>query len=187
MNDLLSADNNHRHVIQMAENSTGTAISLEKFFEEIEAVKEELNELEKLHVRLRKSHEKSKRLHSAKEVKELRCRMDSDVSLSLKKAKFVKGSLESLERSNEASRGLKDCGPGSSSDRTRSGVVSGLRKKLKESMESFNELREEISLEYRQTVKRRYFTVTGENPTDKTVDLLISTGIHSFIQLFYVL
>jgi len=43
-------------------------------------------------------------------------------------------------------------------------------------MESFNNLRQQISSEYRETVQRRYFTVTGENPDDKTVDLLISTG-----------
>jgi syntaxin 1B/2/3 len=43
-------------------------------------------------------------------------------------------------------------------------------------METFNRLRELISSEYRETVQRRYFTVTGENPDDKTLDLLISTG-----------
>ncbi|KAJ6698462.1 SYNTAXIN [Salix purpurea] len=67
-------------------------------------------------------------------------------------------------------------GRGSSSDRTRTSVVNGLRKKLKDLMESFNGLRQKISTEYRETVERRYFTVTGENPDEKTLDLLISTG-----------
>ncbi|KAM2229644.1 hypothetical protein ACFX1S_014149 [Malus domestica] len=43
-------------------------------------------------------------------------------------------------------------------------------------MDSFNDLRNKISSEHRETVQRRYFTVTGENPDDKTLDLLISTG-----------
>ncbi|XP_045795850.1 syntaxin-121-like [Trifolium pratense] len=176
MNDLLSVDNNHRHVIEMAGNSTATPQTLEKFYEEVEAVKKQLKELDQLHINLRNSHEKSKKLHSAKTVKELRSKMDSDVILSLKKAKLIKSRLESLDRSNEASRSLPDCGPGSSSDRTRVVVVSGLRKNLKDSMESFNGLREQISSEYRETVQRRYFTVTGEKADDKTVDLLISTG-----------
>jgi syntaxin 1B/2/3 len=102
--------------------------------------------------------------------------MDDDVSVALKKAKMVKLKLEALERSNAANRNLPGCGPGSSSDRTRSSVVNGLKKKLKDSMETFNRLRELISSEYRETVQRRYFTVTGENPDDKTLDLLISTG-----------
>ncbi|XP_061362481.1 syntaxin-121-like [Gastrolobium bilobum] len=174
MNDLLSSPNskNHQHVIEMAEGT----MNLEKFFEEVESVKEELKELERLHHSLRSSNEQSKTLHSAKAVKDLRSRMDSDVTLSLKKAKLVKVRLEALDRSNETSRSLPGCGPGSSSDRTRTSVVSGLRKNLKDSMESFNNLREQISSEYRDTVQRRYYTVTGENPDDKTVDLLISTG-----------
>lgn len=189
-NEQVSPDNRH-HVIQM----TGVAppssppqtdgVNLDKFFEEVESVKEELKELERLHEKLRGSHEKSKTLHSAKAVKELRSNMDADVTLALKKAKLVKVRLEALDRSNEANRSLPGSGPGSSSDRTRTSVVSGLRKKLKDSMDSFNNLRQQISSEYRETVQRRYYTVTGENPDDKTVDLLISTGTYLNSQKFF--
>ncbi|RVW72658.1 Syntaxin-121 [Vitis vinifera] len=55
-------------------------------------------------------------------------------------------------------------------------LVNGLRKKLRDSMDAFTSIRNQISSEYRETVQRRYFTVTGENPDEKTVDLLISTG-----------
>ncbi|MED6107590.1 hypothetical protein PIB30_015339 [Stylosanthes scabra] len=171
--DQVSPDN-HSHVIEMG--ATDGNVHLDKFFEEVEVVKEELKELEKLHESLRVSHERSKTLHSAKAVKDLRASMDADVSIALKKAKLVKVRLEALDRSNAASRSLPGAGPGSSSDRTRTSVVSGLRKKLKDSMDSFNNLRQQISSEYRETVQRRYYTVTGENPDEKTVDLLISTG-----------
>ncbi|KAK3405703.1 hypothetical protein EUGRSUZ_K01922 [Eucalyptus grandis] len=148
--------------------SSGGA-NLDKFFEDVECIKEELKELESLHQRLRSSHEQSKTLHNARAVKDLRSRMEGD-------AKVVKVRLEALDRSNAANRSLPGCGPGSSSDRTRTSVVSGLRKKLQDSMESFNALRQLISSEYRETVQRRYFTVTGENPDERTLDLLISTG-----------
>ena len=62
--------------------------------------------------------------------------------------------------------------------------MNGLRKKLKDSIESFNNLRQQISSEYREIVQRRYFTVTGKNPDDKTVELLISTGHLLFQTLF---
>lgn len=155
--------------------SSGGA-NLDKFFEDVECIKEELKELESLHQRLRSSHEQSKTLHNARAVKDLRSRMEGDVTAALKKAKVVKVRLEALDRSNAANRSLPGCGPGSSSDRTRTSVVSGLRKKLQDSMESFNALRQLISSEYRETVQRRYFTVTGENPDERTLDLLISTG-----------
>lgn len=195
MNDLLSSSfsrfrsqeqvspDNHNHVIEMSSPTTEQAgVHLDRFFEEVEGVKEELKELDRLYESLRVSHEKSKTLHSAKAVKDIRSRMDADVANALKNAKLVKVRLEALDRSNEASRSLPGAGPGSSSDRTRSSVVSGLRKKLKDSMDSFNNLRQQISSEYKETIQRRYYTVTGEKPDDKTVDLLISTGTYIYHQ-----
>ncbi|CAJ1967279.1 unnamed protein product [Sphenostylis stenocarpa] len=188
MNDLISGSFSRfrgdrspdpHHVIEMSgagDGPPGGKVNFDKFFEDVEGVKEELRELEGLAASLRSSHEQSKTLHNANAVRDLRSRMDGDVSLALKKAKLIKLKLEALDRSNAANRNLPGCGPGSSSDRTRTSVVNGLKKKLRDSMESFNEIRQLVSSEYRETVQRRYFTVTGENPDDNTLDLLISTG-----------
>ncbi|XP_030553825.1 syntaxin-121-like [Rhodamnia argentea] len=182
MNDLLSgsfarsSDDRDFHTIELTGGGGGAGVNLDKFFEDAESIKDELKELEAIHKRLQSSHEQSKTLHNARAVKDLRARMDSDVATALKKAKLVKVRLEALERANASNRSLPGCGPGSSSDRTRTSVVNGLRKKLKDNMEGFNKLREKISSEYKETVQRRYYTVTGENPDERTVDLLISTG-----------
>lgn len=158
-----------------APSSTG-GVNLDKFFEDVETVKEDLKEVEELLRKLKSAHEESKILHNATAVKELRSNMERDVSQALKKAKLIKVRLEALDRANAANRNVSGCGPGSSADRTRTSVVSGLRKKLKEKMDEFQELRQKINAEYRETVQRRYYTVTGENPDEKTVDMLISTG-----------
>ena len=55
----------------------------------------------------------------------------------LRRAKAVKGKLEELDRSNATSRKVPGCGPGSSTDRTRTSVVAGLGKKLKDLMDDF--------------------------------------------------
>ncbi|TKY61913.1 Syntaxin-121 protein [Spatholobus suberectus] len=186
MNDLFSTTSSSRsdqpppspdhHVIEIPGGGDDGGANLPKFFGDVESIKEELKEVERLKQSLKRSHEQSKTLHRANAVKDLRSAMEADVALALKKAKLVKLQLEALERSNADRRSLPGCGPGSSSDRTRTSVAVGLKKKLKDSLDGFNDLRHQINSEYRETVQRRYFTVTGENPDDKTVDLLISTG-----------
>ncbi|EPS62344.1 hypothetical protein M569_12449 [Genlisea aurea] len=154
----------------------GGGVNLNRFFDDVEAVKEELADLESFYARLQTDHEQSRTLHNAAAVKELRTRMDGDISSALKKAKVIKVRLEALDRSNASQRSLPGCGPGSSSDRTRTSVVNGLRKKLYDSMNRFNDLRQRIGSEYRETIQRRYYAVTGENPDEKTLDHLIDTG-----------
>ncbi|KAL7092302.1 hypothetical protein ACP275_12G157500 [Erythranthe tilingii] len=178
MNDLFSAGSFSRYRDQDShsiEMTTG-GVNLDRFFEDVESIKEELTNLETLHTKLNAAHEQSKTLHNAAAVKNLRSKMDADVAASLKKAKLVKVKLEALDRSNAANRSVPGCGPGSSSDRTRTSVVNGLRKKLHDAMNRFNDLRQKMGLEYRETVQRRYFTVTGENPDEKLLDSLIETG-----------
>ncbi|VFQ59238.1 unnamed protein product [Cuscuta campestris] len=181
MNDLLSRSFSAprgfppppgSHAVEM----TGGDANLPKFFEDVDAIKADLKNVEEIHARLRTAHEKSKTLHDPKQVRSLRSEMDRDASLALKQAKLIKHRLEELDRSNAANRQIHGFGPGSSADRTRTSVVNGLRVKLKEFVNQFRDLREKIDAEYRDTVHRRYFTVTGENPDEKVLDTLISTG-----------
>ncbi|KAI8562886.1 hypothetical protein RHMOL_Rhmol03G0070200 [Rhododendron molle] len=153
-----------------------SGVNLDKFFEDVEGVKDDLRDLETLYASLQAAHEQSKTLLSAKGVRDLRSKMDGDVTSALKKAKVIKVRLEALDRNNAANRSVPGCGPGSSSDRTRTSVVNGLRKKLQDSMNSFNDLRGRIGSEYKETVRRRYYTVTGESADESVVDRLISTG-----------
>ncbi|KAI3409283.1 uncharacterized protein J3R85_019520 [Psidium guajava] len=158
-------------------------VNLDKFFEDVENVKEDMNQVEKLYKRLQEANEECKTVHNAKTVKELRSRMDADVGLVLKRAKIIKGKLEALERSNVAHRSIPGCGPGTSADRTRTAVVGGLGKKLKDLMDDFQSLRSKMNEEYKETVERRYFTITGQKADEETIENLISSGeSESFLQ-----
>jgi len=55
-------------------------------------------------------------------------------------------------------------------------VTNGLRKKLKELMMDFQALRQKTMSEYRETVGRCYYTVTGENPDEEVIEKIISNG-----------
>ncbi|CAN1165957.1 SYP124 [Linum perenne] len=136
-----------------------------------------------LYKSLQEANEEVKTVHNAKTVKALRSRMDSDVGQVLKRVKIIKGKLEALERSNAAARSIQGCGPGSSADRTRTSVVGGLGKKLKNQMDEFQNLRAKMSAEYKETIERRYFTITGEKASEDFIDNLIETGeSESFLQ-----
>lgn len=147
MNDLFSGSfkkyqdlKRQIHVDDIETGGGGTGnetIDLDRFFEDVEKVKDDMKDVEKLYKRLQELNEETKTAHNAKAVKELRSRMDSDVAQVLKRVKVIKGKLEALDRSNVAHRSIPGCGPGSSADRTRTSVVSGLGKKLKVMMDEF--------------------------------------------------
>nr|CAB3446085.1 unnamed protein product [Digitaria exilis] len=165
MNDLFSsgsfkkyADLKHQVVLDDLESGggEGEGPDLARFFEDVEVVKDDMRGLESLYRRLQSAHEEGKTAHDAGAVKALRARTDADVADVLRRAKAVKGKLEALDRANAASRKLPGSGPGSSTDRTRTSVVTGL--------------------EYKETVARRYYTVTGEKAEESTVEALIASG-----------
>ncbi|XP_040377275.1 syntaxin-124-like [Oryza brachyantha] len=188
MNDLFSsgsfkkyADLKHQVVLDDMESGgggggEGEGANLDGFFEDVEGVREEMRALEALHRRLQAAHEESKTAHDAGAVKSLRARMDADVEQVLRRARAVRAGLQALDRANAASRKLPGRGPGSSTDRTRSSVVSGLGAKLKDLMDDFQGLRSRMAEEYKETVARRYYTVTGESADEATVEALISSG-----------
>eukprot|EP00250_Pteridium_aquilinum_P017231 c23516_g1_i1 orf=606-1532(-) len=161
----------------------GEQQSLAMFFEEVSGVKKEMEKVKELLGRLQGAHEESKRAHQAQTMKDVRERMDGDVREVLLKARAIKGKLEDLDASNQASRRVAGCGPGTPSDRTRTSITNALRKKLKDLMEEFQSLREMARGEYRETVKRRFYTVNGQLPDEETVERIIETGeSESFLQ-----
>jgi syntaxin 1B/2/3 len=72
-----------------------------------------------------------------------------------KVARNIKTELEDLDRANLSSRKSPGCEAGTPTDRTRISITNTLRKKLKDLMGEFQELRQKIMGEYRDTIERR--------------------------------
>jgi syntaxin 1B/2/3 len=79
----------------------------------------------------------------------------------------VKNKLEVLDRDSEAAKKVKGQGVGSASERTRTTITAGLKKKLKDIMGEFSDLRNRIQEEYREIVERRVYTITGTKRAGK--------------------
>ena len=177
MNDLLSRSfSREKGSFDLESGGDMEEKNLTPFFSKVSLIKGEMEQIKQLLLKLKEAHEESKTIHKAQAMKSLRERMDRDVVQILKKAKFIKGKLEELDKANLSSRRIPGCGQGSSADRTRIATTNGLRNSLKKMMGEFQSLRQIIMAEYKETVERRYYTVTGEKADEETIDHIIETG-----------
>ncbi|KAK2372918.1 syntaxin-related protein KNOLLE [Trifolium repens] len=152
--------------------------NLSQFFHEVEAIKVEMKEITNLLLDLQQLNEETKSTHSAKVLRGLRDRMDSDMVAVLRKANVIKARLDALQKSNIANRSISECyKEGSPIDRTRVSVTNGLKVKLRDMMNDFQSLRDKILLDHKEDLKRRYYTVTGEVPSDEVMDKMISGSL----------
>ncbi|KAK8942117.1 Syntaxin-124 [Platanthera guangdongensis] len=132
----------------------GEAANLQKFFKDVDDIKEEMKHFEQLYALLRNLNEETKIVHIAKTMKNLRPQMDLETEKILRRANAVKQKLEMLDESNAACRNAPGCGPGYSADRTRTSMVAALGTTLKNLVDDFQSLRSRIADEYRETVER---------------------------------
>lgn len=148
--------------------------NLSQFFQEVAFIKTTMDEITSLVHDLQILNEETKSTHSAKVLRGLRDRMESDTVSILRKAKIVKERLQSLDRSNATN--------GSCVDRTRMTITNGLRVKLREMMNDFQALREKILSDHREDLKRRCYNATGELPSEDVLEKMVSGGEN--VQLF---
>lgn len=128
------------------------------------------------HQKLEDSNEYSKQITRSDEMHTLRESMQQDANAISRAADQIKRQLQELDDSNTASLKKKGCGPGSSSERTRTAVTAALKKKLKELMGEFQGLRARIQKEYREVVERRVYTVTGQHASEDEIERMIDAG-----------
>ncbi|GLT73435.1 hypothetical protein SLA2020_452960 [Shorea laevis] len=130
--------------------------NLSQFFQEVDAIKAEMEEITNLLFDLQHLNEETKSTHSAKVLHGLRDRMDSDMVAVLRKAKTVKARLEALDRSNVTNR------------------------------KSQKHTRRELLLigqgYHKEDLKRRYYTATGEVPSEEVIEKMVSGAVK--VQLF---
>ncbi|KAK6924381.1 Syntaxin, N-terminal domain [Dillenia turbinata] len=164
-------------------NKPGHEENLSLFFQEVEAIKSEMEGIKNLLLDLQNLNEETKSTHSAKVLRGLRDQMESNTVSILRKANIIKAKLEALDRSNiENRRILFQYREGSAVDRTRISVTNGLRVKLREMMSDFHSLRQRILSGHKEDLKRRYFMATGNEPTEEVMSKMVSGSLR--VQVF---
>ncbi|KAJ1398358.1 Target SNARE coiled-coil-like proteiny domain [Sesbania bispinosa] len=167
----------------------GGDLGLDSFFKKVQELDKQYAKLDNLLRKLQDAHEESKSVTKAPAMKvcnydiamkknllKYKQRMEKDVDEVKKTAHYLKTKIEELDKENLANRQKPGCGKGSAADRSRTATTLSLKKKLKDKMAEFQNLRESIHQEYREVVERRVFTVTGTRADEETIDRLIETG-----------
>ncbi|KAK2076010.1 hypothetical protein QBZ16_001346 [Prototheca wickerhamii] len=150
--------------------------SMDAFFKEVAAIKALMSDVRRSQTRLADAHQQTKMVTRSAEVHDLREKMQAEIASVSKSAEAIKKRLAELDRGNEAALKKGLMAPGSSAERTRTAMTGALKKKLKDLMGEFQDLRARVSAEYRETVERRVYTVTGQRATEAEVEELIDTG-----------
>ncbi|KAH7520019.1 syntaxin-112 isoform X1 [Ziziphus jujuba] len=158
--------------------------NLSLFYQEVAAIKSDLlEEITNLLLDLQTLNEEAKSTHSAKILRGLRDRMDSNIVSVLRKAKIVKARLEALDHSNEINRRISTAfAEGSPVDRTRVAITNGLRVRMRDLMNGFQSLREKITSDHKEDLRRRYYYLMGEIPSEEVIEKMVSGAMK--VELF---
>ncbi|XP_020256574.1 syntaxin-132-like isoform X2 [Asparagus officinalis] len=149
---------------------------MEGFLKKVGDVETLMEKLSKQLKKLEEANLETKSVTKASAMKALKQRMEKDVNDVMKITRSIKTKLEEIDRDNLSNREKPGCEKGTAVDRSRMAMTVALKKKLKDRMNEFQNLRKTIQDEYREVVERRVFTVTGTKPNEEMIDHLIETG-----------
>ncbi|KAG1680000.1 hypothetical protein FOA52_007064 [Chlamydomonas sp. UWO 241] len=150
--------------------------SMAEFFAAVEDIKSDIEGIKALQGQVVDLHEAGKTMIKTKDVKQQQADMQAKINEVSKLARATKKELDELDKESLKARKLEGCGEGSANERTRTTITSGLKKRLRDLMAEFSDLRNRMEDEYRQLVSRRLQTVTGEQPSDADVDKIVEGG-----------
>eukprot|EP00877_Chromochloris_zofingiensis_P014439 jgi/Chrzof1/9249/UNPLg00216.t1 len=158
------------------DQQTGKGDEMNAFFERVSDIKADMNEIQAKQRQIQAMNERSKSIVRPKEMQQIRQDMQVTINEVSAVAHKVKSKVEALDKLNEAALQKKGQGIGTASERTRTSITAGLKKKLKDMMGEFSDLRARIHDEYRDVVERRVYTVTGQHLPEDDIDRMIDTG-----------
>ncbi|KAJ3669332.1 hypothetical protein LUZ60_011282 [Juncus effusus] len=165
MNDLMTDSFVGGHP-QNPDLESGSDPSLRKFFTEAEAANHEMLSIQALLAQITTENESRKTEHRREVLRSLSKRINGEMAEAVRKARVVRGRLEAMDRKVDRKDG------------NRVGVVRGLSLKLREVMGQFQGLRGRMVEEDREAVRRCYYTITGENPSEEVIEGILSSGVH---------
>lgn len=142
---------------------------VEAFSSEVENVKQDLIDMEKLYASLQQCNQDMKEAGSGRAMRDVRERLNSDLDNLEKLVKQINKKYEGLVRANAAQR------KGSSDDDRRESMISDLVETLQSIMRAFQTLRTQMETDNRVLIEARFYAITHEKATAEAIDNLIAS------------
>ncbi|KAG0470911.1 hypothetical protein HPP92_017611 [Vanilla planifolia] len=149
---------------------------MENFFKRVREVEELMQKISDNLEKLQEANEETKHVSRTSSMKDVKKRIDKEMDEVGNVARVIKMKLEEIDLDNLENQKNPGCEKGTAVDRSRTTLTASLRKKLRVKVDDFQRLRQIIQEEYREIVRRRFFTATGINPTEEMIDELIESG-----------
>ncbi|KAL1560173.1 syntaxin-125-like protein [Salvia divinorum] len=141
---------------------------LEMFSVEVENVKQDVMNLERLYNSLQESNEDIKKAEDSGMMRDIRGRLNTDLDDLFKLAKQINKKYEGLVRANAAQRGSAD-------DQVRASMISDVIQALQFIMCRFQSLRTQMETDQRQIIEAKFYAITREKATAEAIDNLIAS------------
>ncbi|KAL0353147.1 UNVERIFIED_CONTAM: syntaxin [Sesamum calycinum] len=170
----VDAHNGHQKTDDIERGRHGNdPYGIDMFSKEVDYVRDDMKNMEKLYSRLMECNEEIKQAKIAQTMKELRAQLNMDLDHILKLAKQINKKFDGLVLANAAQRKLTGNGPDPSGDH-RASMISNLGEDLKHMMRSFQGLRTQMESDHRQIIESRFFAITRQKATAESIDNLIA-------------
>merc|ERR1711907_456370 len=158
----------------MGEPTEDGPSQMDAFLEEVSSIKEMINAISNTSLgKIKKLHEKSQKATKPATVKKIREQMRVEMQSVSKEASAAKKRIQQLSEDPEIS---EEASNHDASHRMKRSILMALEKKLKATMQEFSIMRDEFQHDYKEVIERRYFTITGEEADEDTLDQLMETG-----------
>ncbi|KAL0908061.1 hypothetical protein M5K25_022528 [Dendrobium thyrsiflorum] len=138
-----------------------TDYGMEEFFKQVKQVEELMIKLSNNLKKLQEADEEIKAVTKATTMKAFKKRMDRDMDEVGIIAHAIKMKLEEIDPDNLENRKNPGCGKETAVVRSRTAMTVSLKKKLRDKVNDFQNLRQSIQ-EYREIVQRRFLQVKSK-------------------------
>eukprot|EP01018_Ginkgo_biloba_P039351 Gb_03337 [translate_table: standard] len=147
---------------------------LAPFMGEVREVRKEMEEMNKALAALKEANQEMNSVGEVQAVKAAGERMEKEAEQAVRSAEVIKAKVAQLDRGG--------CTINTDAARTRIATTNGLRNSLKNTMREFQAVRQKIGVQCRESIERRYESVSGQSGEQMSVEQMMEVFLQRAVE-----